>query len=205
MLLVMAGLLFAGLAAFMRNLEAEALRGAGVREEVTAAGTIRPLADIAELLRQSKLVTVEVRTYVSSEISNESWRGGVTARVDAPARLLYGSDLSRLEARAIAYSPVAKTYLVRIPPPERIASEIFASDEEIAVQVGWLRLRSRAGEYYLGLARRALSDRAREVRLSAADAERVRQGTLEQVAAMVQSIVGERVQVQVDYDERGMR
>ena len=94
-------------------------------------------------------------------------------------------------------------YLVRIPPPERIATEVYSSDEDIKVQLGWMRFRSLSGEYHLGLARRDLHDRAVEVTLSPEDAAMVRRTTLEQVASLVRSVVGERVAVQVVFDEGG--
>lgn len=199
-LVLMAALLFCGLAVLLRSMESRAVAGAALDDQL-AAGKIRPLADVIEAVRQAKLVTVEIDTRVIAETADSSWRGDVSARVEAPVRLLYGTDLSRLDVDSLAFSPVSRAYLVRIPPPERIATEVCGSDEDFDVQVGWLRLRSRAGEYHLGLARRHLYERAREMTLSPADAQRVREITREQVEAIVRRIVGERAAVQVMYQQ----
>src|SRR6185295_5411321 len=102
---------------------------------------------------------------------------------------LYGTDLSKLTTSGLAFSRVEGSYLVRIPTPERIATELCTDSEQVEVTVGWLRLRSRAGEYFLGLARRDLSERAREMTLSAEDAEFVRKTTREQVESLVKKVV----------------
>jgi hypothetical protein len=200
-LAMLAAALFAGLAFVMRRMEARALDAPAIRDQLTPEGRPRPLAEVAQTLRQSKLVTVEVQTAVASLSENESWRGDVEARVVAPVRLLYGTDLSNLQVERVVYSPVSGAYLVKIPPPERIATEVYGSDEDINVRLGWLRFRSLSGEYHLGLARRDLHDRAVEVTLSPEDAAMVRRTTLEQVTALVRSIVGDRAAVQVVFDE----
>jgi hypothetical protein len=147
-----------------------------------------------------KLVTVEVNTHVESTAEDANWRGDVNARVEAPVRLLYGSDLSKLETGGLSFSPATGAYLVRIPVPERIATEVCTEDDPV-VQVGWMRLRSRAGEYYLGLARRDLYQRACELALSPEDAAMVRRTTREQVEALVKKIVGPRAPVTVTFVE----
>src|SRR5205085_11302892 len=117
-------------------------------------------------------------------------------------RLLYGTDLSRLTADRLVYSTApAGGWLVRIPPPQRIATEVCGDSESVDVQIGWLRLRSRAGEYYLGLARRDLYKRARELALTPNDARKVRETTKEQTAAMVQKIVGPRIPVTIAFED----
>lgn len=200
MVILAAGVFFA-VAATMRVLEREAIRATLVHDQLTPSGQIRPTAEVAEAVRQMKLVTVEINSRVTATIANESWRGDVSARVAAPVRLLYGADLSRLEETSIAYSPVTRSYALRVPAPQRIATEVCATDEEIDVQVGWLRLRSRAGEYYLGLARRSLYERARELVLSPEDAAMVREATKRQIEAMVRRIVGRDAGVVVHFDD----
>lgn len=192
---------FCAVGVYMQTLERRALDAVLVRDQLTPAGQVRPTAEIAEAVRQMRLVTVEINTRVSAEVSHESWRGDVAAHVEAPARLLYGADLSRLQADAVAYSPAARSYVVRIPAPQRIATEVCATDEEVDVQVGWLRLRSRAGEYYLGVARRNLYERARELALGPEEAAMVRDATRRQVEALVRRIVGRDAAVAVFYDE----
>jgi hypothetical protein len=201
LLACLAGALFVCLASLMRRMEADALNAADIRDQLTASGAPRPLAELAQSLRQSKLVTVEIQTSVASESESESWRGDVEATVQAPVRLLYGTDLSRMSVDHVAFSPAAGAYLVRIPVPERIATEVYGGDEDIRVRLGWLRFRSLSGEYHLGLARRDLHERTLELTLSAEDAAMVRRSTLEQVTALVRSIVGSRATVQVAFEQ----
>ena len=110
---------------------------------------------IATAARALKLVTVELDTTVLSRSSDSSWRGGVSASVQAPAKLAYGTDLSHLEPDDIAFDQLLRSCLVRVPPPRRIATEVFAERERTEVRVGWARFRSLSGEYHLGLARRS--------------------------------------------------
>jgi hypothetical protein len=200
-LIVAAAVVFLGAAAYMRSLERRALAAPAIRDQLTAAGTPRPVAEVSQALRQTKLVTVEVDTKVASHTGGESWRGDVSARVEAPVRLYYGTDLSKLEPEHLSLSPVGGGYLVRIPVPERIATEVCGDAESVEVEVGWMRLRSRAGEYFLGLARRDLTRRARELTLTPADARMVRRATREQAEALVKKIVGPNTPVTVAFQD----
>ena len=194
-------LLFLALAGFMKSLERRAIAGTAVHEQLTASGTPRPLAEVAQSIRQLKLVTVEVDTSVTSQTNDSNWRGDVAARVAAPAKLLYGTDLSAMRVESMLSSPVDGGILVRIPAPERIATEVAGESEDVNVSTGGLRLRSMAGEYFLGLARRNLHLRAAETVLSPQDARMVRQATREQATAMVRQIVGPRTPVVVVYED----
>jgi len=193
--------LFGGLAAYLRSLEAAAIGRPAINDQLTAAGQPRPLATVSQALREMKLVTVEINTTVTATTNHDSWRGDVAATVRAPVRLLYGADLSKLSVDALAYSPLSRGYFIRIPTPQRIATEVSGSAEDVELQVGWLRLRSRAGEYYLGQARKDLYDRAREMTLSPEDAAFVRRTTREQTEAMVRKIVGPAAPVTVAYED----
>src|ERR1051326_974759 len=148
-----AAAVFVGLSAYMRVLEHGVAARARVDEQLTPAGKARPLAEVARAIQEMKLVTVEVDSKVTAETSHDSWRGDVAAKVEAPVRLLYGTDLSKMSVSAMTISPVNGGVLIRIPRPERISTEVCGDSESIDVTLGWLRLRSRAGEYYLGLAR----------------------------------------------------
>jgi hypothetical protein len=200
-LAALAGLVFLGLTAFMRSLERRALGNPAIREQLTADGRARPLAEVARTIAKLHLVTAEVHTTVATTIAHENWRGVAAANVQAPARLLYGVDVSKVDVRSIGFSPATSTYLVRIPPPMRIATEVCGGDEVFDVHVGWARLRSRAGEYYLGLARRDLYDRALEMTLSPEDARTVRETTRGQVEQAVRTLVGGAAAVTVEFDE----
>lgn len=200
LILALAGSLFAALALWQHAVEARA-RSAGVSDHLGPDGKPRPIAEVVRAIAQSKLVTVEIDTIVSTESTDSNWRGEVSARVRAPARLLYGTDLSNLGVDAVTRNPLGNSYLVRVPPPERIATEICSEHEETEVQVGWLRLRSRAGEYYLGRARVGLHEAAQLLELNADDAAMVRRTTLAQVRALVQAIVGPDATVIVGFSD----
>jgi hypothetical protein len=203
LLLGLAAAVFAGVFLSLRAMERRALSAVLIQDQFTPAGGVRPIAEVATAVRAMQLVTVEINTRVAATVEHDSWRGDVAARVEAPARLLYGADLSALESSAIAMSPLGEGYIIRIPAPVRIATEVCASDEEIDVQVGWLRLRSRSGEFYLGLARRNLHERARELVLSPEQAMMVRDTTRRQVEALVRQIVGPRAAVTVVFSDGG--
>jgi hypothetical protein len=194
-LLLAAGALFAALSLWMRAQQAAAV------DHAARAPDVRPLAEVATALRAMKLVTVEIDTSVTVERRDASWRGDVAARVTVPVRLSYGTDLSAITAEGVAFSPVGGAYVVRVPPPQRIATEVFGEKEKIEVEAGGLRLRSRAGEYYLGLARQGTSEAARELVLLEDDARRVREVTRQQVERLIRSIVGDRALVRVLFSE----
>lgn len=147
-------------------------------------------AKVLDAVRAMKLVTSEIKTTVTAQSYDFSWRGDVRAIVGAPATLLYGTDLSELRADAVRFGPFTGQYLITVPPPQRIATEVFPSSEETKVEVGWLRTRGGAGEYHLGLARRGLADEARQLILTPHDEATVRETTRQQVAQVVKSIVG---------------
>lgn len=201
LLAVLAAAVFLGLTAFMRSLERRALGQETIRDQMTLDGRARPLAEVARTIAKLQLVTAEVHTTVATNVSHENWRGLAAATVEAPARLLYGVDVSNVDTRSIGFSPATSAYLVRIPPPIRIATEVCGGDETFNVQVGWARLRSRAGEFYLGLARKDLYAKAQEMTLSADDARTVRETTRSQVEQAVRTLVGGAATVTVVFDE----
>ena len=192
---------FAGLTAVMRSMERRALGNPAVREQLLADGRARPLAEVARTIARMQLVTAEVQTTVEANATHDHWRGIASATVEAPVRLLYGVDLSQVDSASIGFSPATSSYVVRIPPPRRIATEVCGGDEVFDVQVGWARLRSMAGEYYLGLARKSLYDRAREMALSPEDAAVVRRTTSEQVEQAVRKLTGKGASISVIIDD----
>lgn len=196
-LLALAVVLFGALAGYLRSLERRAGRAAVVNDRLAPGGVPRPLTEVAQLIRTQKLVTVEVNSAVTARAEDESWRGDVNAAVTAPVRLLYGVDLSELQVDALAFSPVSGAYILRVPRPERIATEIHGDREQFDLQLGWARFRTRAGEYYLGQARRSLYEQARSLALTHEQAEEVIRATEEQLVALVRRIVGERAAVTV--------
>jgi hypothetical protein len=198
---VVALLLFGAMAWYLRSREAEIIQSA--RAQATEHAP-RPPAEIAAALRAAKLVTVEIDTHVSLTRGDDSWRGGVAAHLRVPVRLHYGVDLSSLDATAVGISPLSsRVVVVRVPVPTRIATETFLERENAKVEVGWLRLRSRAGEYYLGKARRDAAQAARNLRLAPEDEARVREASREQIRQVVRRILGPDAAVTVVFEEPG--
>ncbi len=180
------------------------------REQARAVGALveasrpepapAPLEDVARAVRSLKLVTVEIDTVVTVERGDESWRGDVSAKVRVPVKLMYGTDLAAMKTTDVTFTRLLGArgaYVVRVPSPTRIATEVMGEKEETDVRTGWLRTRSRAGEYYLGRARRDAPLAAREMELLPEDAARVRRVTQEQVAALIRSVVGPGPEVRV--------
>jgi len=197
MLLACAGA-FAGVWAVVRSQETRALTAlSALRLDEQAQ---RPVAEVATALAAMKLISVEIDTSVTVERGDASWRGDVSAKVTVPVRLAYGTDLSKMTARSVAFSgllPGGGAYVVRVPRPVRLATEVYSEREKAEVQAGGLRLRSRAGEYYLGLARRDAAPTARELVLLPEDAARVERVTREQVEKLVRTIAGPEAKVSV--------
>lgn len=217
---VLAVAVLAGVREFVRTENAASLarlRDAGTAgpeawPSSTSEPRHRPVAETARLLRELKLVTVDVQTTVESSRLDASWRGDVRASVTAPVRLLYGCDLSGIEGQPGGASAGAMIrpnlltggYVLRVPRPERIAAEI-SGDERAAVDVGWGRFRDLAGEFQLGLARRGLAASARGLVLTPAQREQVERTTREQLTTLVRALAagGEPVAVDVEFFDTG--
>jgi hypothetical protein len=168
------------------------------------ANHVRPPAEVARAVRALKLVSVELDTKVKVERGEASWRGDVKALVEVPVRLHYGVDLSSMDVSRVSLSqvgaPGGALYVVRLPRPTRLATEVFSEREQAEVETGWLRMRSRSGEYYLGQARRDAPKEARELHLLPQDQEKVESLTREQVERLVRAVVGEGTGVLVQFD-----
>lgn len=190
-----------GLSLYLRAAERAFLAEAGALTGYEP--TVRPVAEIASALRAAKLVTVEIDTSVSLSRGDASWRGDAMATLKVPVRLHYGVDMAGMKVDGVGMSPLTPgACVVRVPRPTRIATEVFLEEEKAEVEVGWMRLRSRAGEYYLGQARRDAATAAREMVLTPDDAENVERITREQVGDIVRRVMGERVSVRVVFEER---
>ncbi len=182
---------FAGLAAYMhvqqRNLTSDT-RAAAL---LNSAAPPRPVAQVASALAAMKLVTVEIDTKVRVQRGETSWRGDVSAAVELPVRLSYGVDLSTLTSLHLGFSVLegrAGAYIVSIPPPERIATQIMTERVPPELNVGWLRLKSMSGEYYISQARKDAPRAAMDLELLPEDARRVEELTIAQVRALVRSL-----------------
>jgi hypothetical protein len=178
-------------------------------EDAAAAAAARSkgLPQIAEIQRAfevMQLITMVLETKVTSTSADESWRGDVKATVQSRARLLYGVDLAaaKLEHDTVG---VLDRLTIRIAPPRKLASELVgtpAAGEDVPeVELGWLRFRTRAGEYHVGEARRLLPQAVALMKLSTKDAEMVREQTAERVRELTRMFVGPEVLVRVEFEE----
>lgn len=192
---------FAGLTSYLSWQQTRAMSGlddAALDATDAAPPPQRSLADTARLIRDLKLITVEIRSTVDSQRIDESWRGDVKATVSAPVRLLYGCDLSGVITDAetsggawLRPNLLTGGYTLRVPRPQRIAAEIDGQAEHTNVHVGWARFRDLAGEYHLGQARTGLHDAARRTEPTPAQHEQIEQLTREQLTALVRALSGE--------------
>lgn len=170
----------------------------------TWPGMLDQTAQVTTEVKAMKLITTEVRTRITSVSEDSSVLGAVKATVTAPVRLLYGVDLESLDTGAVVFSPLHRVYLVKAPPPTRLAAEVLSQFEDATVTTGWMRDRKSAGEYHLGLARRDLTLRAQQAGLNAEQRLSIREQARERIVEMVRKVVGEGAAVQVRFtDEVG--
>lgn len=188
--------LFAALAGYLRVTQAIA-----VRESVAEGLAARPVTEVARAVRAMDLLTVRLDTTVLASSGNDTWRGAVMATVRAPVSFFYGTDLGAARIEAMDLGPMLGGYRVIAPMPRRVAIEVRGERERAEVQTGWLRLRSRGGEYHLGLARKGLAEEARRMRLSEEDQALVVEQTRRRLIELVRAIAGERARVSVEFVE----
>lgn len=195
------GALFAVLAFFLHSQQSEVVSTASVSGQLDDEGRLRPLADVIATTRALKLVTVTIDSRVRTQVRDEQWRGTASAVVEAPVRYVYGVDLSRLAPDAFHVGKLLGIYEIRIPHPIRIATEVDGTHpvEEI-VEVTGTRFRSRAGEYYLGLARKELYEQARKNALPKETMDDIETKTREQVEDLVRRFVGPSAEVRVKFE-----
>lgn len=194
---------FGGLAGWMWVQQREAVESAQAAARLSEMAPSRPVAEVTAAVAAMKLVTVEIDTKVRVQRGEASWRGDVVATVEYPVRLSYGVDLSKLNVADGAFSPLSGMYIIRVPRPMRIATEIQSERVPPEVKTGWLRLRSMAGEYYVSQARKDAPRVAADLELLPQDALEVERRTIEQVEKLVKTIVGEGARVHVRFGEDG--
>ncbi|MBI3863224.1 MAG: DUF4230 domain-containing protein [Planctomycetia bacterium] len=199
--------IFGGLAILLRTQQGEvSATAAHAAAQIDEQGKLRPLATVLETTRALKLVTVTVDSTVKTKVRDERWRGTASASVQAPVRYVYGVDLSDLDPDSIRVGRILGLYEITIPRPVRIATEVDGSRPvEEVVEVSGTRLRSVAGEFYLGLARKEIYEQARKSTLPKDDMERVERMTREQVEDLVRRFVGPSADVRVRYQPGGNR
>ncbi len=201
--LCLGGAMFVGLAVLLQLQQGEVLSTRQVESQLDESGRIRPLAEVIETTRALKLVTVTVDSRVRTQVKDERWRGSASAVVEAPVRYVYGVDLSGLDPDAIRMGRILGIYEITIPYPTRIATEVDGSHplDEI-VEVSGTRMKSRAGEYYLGLARKEIYDKARKSGLPQETIDDIFTKTREQVENLVRRFVGPSAQVRVKFKDQ---
>jgi len=149
--------------------------------------------------RSMQLVTSTIDARVEVSRNHASWRGGVHAQVDIPVRYHYATDLSKLDPSSVTITSLTGACVIWILKPTRLSVELFPRDERTSVDVGWLRSRSRAGEYYLGQARKDAYDAANSRVLTPDEQATILEDARAQVAALIRSILGDRSLVLVRF------
>lgn len=198
--LALGALIFGGLAFFLHSQQNELLSTSTIQSQLDETGGLRPLADVIATTRSLKLITVTVDSKVRTKVRDERWHGTTSAVVEAPVRYVYGVDLAGLQPEAFRMGRLLGIYEIEIPRPHRIATEVDGTHpvEEI-VEVSGARLRSRAGEYYLGIARKEIYDQARRNALPPDTLKEIENTTREQVQDLVRRFVGPEADVRVRF------
>ncbi len=163
--------------------------------------TADQIPDITQSLRAMKLVAVELRTSVQSSSRDDSFLGSINAEVNAPVILHFGVDLEQLDPARVLFSPIHHAYLIRLPPPARLAVEVLGQFEQARVSTGWLRRRASEGEHHLGIARRDLHLRAQQLTPDPEQLRQIREETRERVAELVRKITGPSSLVSVRFED----
>jgi hypothetical protein len=201
--LLFGAVIFGGLAFVLKTQQGEVVTTASqAAAQFDEQRKLRPLAAVLETTRALKLVTVTVESQVTAKVRDERWRGTASASVQTPVKYVYGVDLSGLDHEAIRMGSILGIYEITIPRPARIATEVDGGRPvEEVVEVSGTRLRSVAGEFYLGLARKAIYEQARKSTLPRDEIERIEQMTREQVQDLVRRFVGPTAEVRVKYQD----
>jgi hypothetical protein len=205
--LVFGAAIFGGLAYLLKTQQQEVVSTASqAAAQFDTEGNLRPVATVLETTRALKLVTVTIESQVTAKVRDERWRGTASASVQAPVKYVYGVDLSGLNHESIRLGSILGIYEITIPRPTRIATEVDGGRPvEEVVEVTGSRMRSVAGEFYLGLARKAVYDEARKSTLPKKDLDQVEQITREQVEDLVRRFVGPAAEVRVKYQDGSNR
>ncbi|HLJ09946.1 MAG TPA: DUF4230 domain-containing protein [Planctomycetaceae bacterium] len=198
--------LFIGLALLLHSQQSEFVSTSNVVSQLDESGKLRPLAEVIETTRALKLVTVTIDSRVRTEMRDERWRGTASASVEVPVRYVYGVDLSQLDPDAFRLGKLLGMYEIAIPHPVRIAAEVDGSHPfEEVVEVTGTRFKSRAGEYYLGLARKDIYEQARKSTLPKETLDDIDAKTREQVETLVHRFVGPSAQVRVRFQDQPVK
>jgi len=187
------------LAAIGLRAQQERAIDSAMRESQSQTGVMQ--ASVVRHLRTCELVTSRIETTVRAQNNDDNWFGSVVATVEAPARLSYGVDLSKLESSRVVFSPIGGVCSLRVPAPKRIATEVFTGQEKTDVALAGLRFRSIAGEEQLGVARARLHEQALKMRITGLELERVRESARAEIEGLVKRIVGEGSSVRVSFDD----
>lgn len=197
--IVLAGFVFVGLGLMMWAQQQQRLHEAPIEPPLDEQGRLRPLADVREAVRAMELVTMRVRGMVTKTVRDKRWRGTAEATIEAPVTYLYGVDLSRLGEQDVCFEPFSRTWLIRIPEPRRLAVVVNPAAGEDHVRVTGTRLRSRAGEYMLSLARRDLYEEACRTVLPADEIAEIRDESRRRVEELAETVCGDDVRVAVAF------
>lgn len=199
--ILLAALVFAGVAWLTHRQQQQILSNSDVTVQLDQTGRLRPLADVEAAVRAMELVTMRLSSTVTKTVTDRRWRGTAEASVEAPVTYLYGVDLSRIESNDVCLDPFTHTYLIRIPEPQRLAVEVNPSKAAERVSVTGTRLRTRAGEYLLGLTRRDLYEEACRASLSPNQLDEIREESRRRVEELVTAVCGANTSIAVAFQD----
>ncbi len=197
--IVFAGFVFAGLGLMMWAQQQQRLNESPIEAPLDEQGRLRPLANVREAVRAMELVTMRVHGTVTKTVRDKRWRGTAEATIEAPVTYLYGVDLSKLAEQDVCFEPFSRTWMIRIPEPKRLAVVVNPAAGEDHVRVTGTRLRSRAGEYMLSLARRDLYQEACRTTLPADELAEIRDESRRRVEELAETMCGDDVRVAVAF------
>jgi hypothetical protein len=171
---------------------------------VDANGRLRPLIQFAQAAKTLDLVTVVVRDRMTSATHQEHWRGNVDVSFEVPVTYQYGVSLAGIKPESFSLLPGSKTFRVEIPKPRRLSTEVFTEKaEKEKIEVGWLRLRSRAGNFLLHQAYKNVRAEAERRVLPPAKRQEIERDNLQQVKKLLQHLAeqfgGPGAKVDVSY------
>jgi hypothetical protein len=170
--------------------------------DIDEHGRIRPLAEVARVTREAKIITLSVDATVRATIRDDRWRGNASATVEAPVKYSFGVDLKNIDDSAFRYDYLTRSYVVTLPPPTRIAVEVDgAHPVREVIDVSGTRFKALAGREQLIKAQKAIYDEAHRAALPPDQRQQVRDGTRQQLTKIVTAVVGDKHAVKVRFTD----
>ena len=201
-LLIMAAAVATPLAVILTGQRKAVAPGEAWATDIDEHGKIRPLAEVARVTREAKIITMSVHATVRATMRDDRWRGNASATVEAPVKYSFGVDLKNVDNGAFRYDYLTRNYVVTLPPPTRLAVEVDGAHPiKEVIDVTGTRFKSLAGREQLVKAQRAIYDEAQRAALPPDQRQQVREASREQVGKIVKAVVGKEYGVKVKFND----